>query len=67
MRVFDLVYVMTANSRATRTMSVYVREQLIDFQQVGYGSAAATVLFLVIGLSTLATLRVLRSPGEDAL
>jgi len=66
LRVFDLVYVMTANSRATRTMSVYVREQLIDFQQVGYGSAAATVLFLVIGLSTLATLRVLRSPAEEA-
>jgi len=66
LRVFDLVYVMTANSRATRTMSVYVREQLIDFQQVGYGSAAATLLFLVIALSTLATLRVLRSSAEDA-
>jgi len=66
LRVFDLVYVMTANSRATRTMSVYVREQLIDFQQVGYGSAAATLLFLVIGLSTLATLRVLRSSAEEA-
>jgi trehalose/maltose transport system permease protein len=66
LRVFDLVYVMTANSRATRTMSVYVREQLIDFQQVGYGSAAATVLFLVIALSTFATLRALRSSAEDA-
>jgi trehalose/maltose transport system permease protein len=66
LRVFDLVYVMTANSRATRTMSVFVREQLVDFQQTGYGSAAATVLFFVIALCTLATMRVLRAPRGDA-
>jgi trehalose/maltose transport system permease protein len=65
LRIFDLVYVMTANSRATRTMSVFVREQLIDFQQTGYGSAAATALFLVIGLATIAMLRVLRSAQGD--
>ena len=41
LRVFDLIYVMTSNSRDTRSMSVFVREQLIDFQQTGYGSAAA--------------------------
>ncbi len=66
LRVFDIVYVMTSNSRATRTMSVFVREQLIDFQQTGYGSAAATVLFLVIALCTLAMMRVLRAPAGDA-
>ena len=48
LRVFDLIYIMTSNSRASKSMSLYVREQLIDFQQVGYGSAAATLLFLVI-------------------
>nr|WP_294867869.1 sugar ABC transporter permease [uncultured Pseudogulbenkiania sp.] len=52
LRVFDLIYVMTSNSRLTKSMSVYVREQLVDFQQVGFGSAAATVLFLVIVLFT---------------
>jgi trehalose/maltose transport system permease protein len=31
-------------------MSVYARQQLIDFQQVGMGSAAATFLFLIIAL-----------------
>jgi trehalose/maltose transport system permease protein len=66
LRVFDLVYVMTSNSRATRTMSVFVREQLIDFQQTGYGSAAATVLFFVIALCALATMRVLSAPRGDA-
>jgi trehalose/maltose transport system permease protein len=65
LRVFDLIYVMTANSRSTRSMSVFVREQLIDFQQVGYGSAAATVLFLTIVLSTLAMMRVLRAPSQE--
>ena len=52
LRVFDLIYVMTSNSHVTKSMSVYVREQLIDFQQVGYGSASATLLFLIIALST---------------
>ena len=65
MRVFDLIYVMTANSRSTRSMSVFVREQLIDFQQVGYGSAAATVLFLTIALCTLAMMRSLRAAPQD--
>jgi len=64
--VFDLVYVMTSNSRATRTMSVFVREQLVDFQQTGYGSAAATVLFFIIALCTLAMMRAMRTPRGDA-
>ena len=54
LRVFDLIYVMTSNSRLTKSMSVYVREQLVDFQQVGVGSASATVLFLIIVLFTVA-------------
>jgi trehalose/maltose transport system permease protein len=29
-------------------MSGFAREQLVDFQNVGYGSAASTTLFLVI-------------------
>ena len=66
LRVFDLVYVMTSNSRDTRSMSVYVREQLIDFQQVGYGSAAATLLFLVVALATVACMVLMRSRGEEA-
>lgn len=60
MRVFDLVYVMTGNTEATVTLSVYARQQLVDFQAVGYGSAASTVLFLVIGLLTVLYLAVTR-------
>jgi trehalose/maltose transport system permease protein len=67
LRVFDLIYVMTANSRDTRSMSVYVREQLIDFQLTGYGSAAATVLFFIVALVTVAALGLARRRGQGAL
>ena len=61
LRVFDLIYVMTSNSRSSKSMSLYVREQLIDFQQVGYGSAAATLLFLVIAATTATYAALTRS------
>ncbi|HSW07819.1 carbohydrate ABC transporter permease [Aquabacterium sp.] len=66
LRVFDLIYVMTANSRQTRSMSVYVREQLIDFQLTGYGSAAATALFFVVALTTIVVLALMRQRGGDS-
>ena len=67
LRVFDLIYVMTSNSRDTRSMSVFVREQLIDFQQTGYGSAAATLLFFTIAAVTIGAMRLLRSrEGEPS-
>ena len=53
LRIFDLIYVLTSNSEDTMTMSVYARQQLVDFQEVGYGSAAATLLFFVVALSTV--------------
>ena len=53
LRIFDLIYVLTANTEATMTMSVYARQQLIDFQNVGVGSAASTVLFFIIALITV--------------
>lgn len=50
LRIFDLIYVLTSNSKDTMSMSVYARQQLVDFQSVGYGSAASTLLFLTVGL-----------------
>ena len=47
LRIFDLPYVLTGNSRETASMAVYARQKLIDFQDVGYGSAASTFLFVV--------------------
>ncbi len=53
LRVFDLPFVLTGNNQDTATMSVYARQQLVDFQDVGFGSAASTLLFLIIALVTV--------------
>jgi len=53
MRIFDLIYVLTPNSSATKTMSVISRENLIDFDKFAYGSAQSTLLFLIIALMTV--------------
>ncbi|MGO4571492.1 carbohydrate ABC transporter permease [Microvirga sp. 2TAF3] len=56
LRVFDLIYVLTSNSRDTASMSVYARQQLVDFQEVGLGSAASTLIFLIIALLVVITI-----------
>ena len=48
LRVFDVIYVLSSNGQSTMSMSIYARQQLVDFQDVGYGSAASTVLFMLI-------------------
>ncbi|MDE1464552.1 carbohydrate ABC transporter permease [Spartinivicinus poritis] len=53
LRVFDVIYVLTANNADTMSMSVFARQQLVAFQDVGYGSAASTCLFFIIALITL--------------
>jgi len=50
LRVFDLIYVLTSNSINTMSMSVFARQQSIDFGNVGFGSAASTLLFLIIAV-----------------
>jgi len=48
LRVFDVIYVLTSNNIKTMTMAIYVRQQLVEFQMTGYGSAASTLLFMII-------------------
>lgn len=52
LRVFDLIYVLTSNNEDTMTMSLFARQQLIDFQETGYGSAASTMLFFIVASLT---------------
>jgi trehalose/maltose transport system permease protein len=52
-RIFDLVYVLTGTREESMTMSVYARQELIEFQNVGYGSAASTLLFFLVALLTV--------------
>ncbi len=58
LRIFDLIYVLTPNNDSTRTMSVIVKENLFDFDKFAYGSAAATLLFLIIGFITILYIKV---------
>ncbi|MGH6929909.1 MAG: carbohydrate ABC transporter permease [Dongiaceae bacterium] len=69
MRIFDLVYVLTGTTPQTMTMAVYARQSLIDFQDFGLGSAASTLLFLVIAMVTVIYLMAVRfrPSGRSAL
>ncbi|WP_367847566.1 carbohydrate ABC transporter permease [Rhodoferax sp. WC2427] len=58
LRVFDIIYVMTSNSVDTISMSGFVRREIVDNNYVGYGSAASTVLFLIIGACTVLYLKL---------
>ncbi len=49
LRIFDLIYVLAGNSPGSASMSVFARQQLIDFGKQGYGSAASICLVLVVG------------------
>ncbi len=50
LRIFDLIYVLTPNSKATKTMSVVSRENLIEFDKFAYGAAQSTLLFAIIAI-----------------
>jgi trehalose/maltose transport system permease protein len=50
LRIFDLIYVLTPNSAATKTMSIISRENLIEFDKFAYGSAQSTLLFAIIAI-----------------
>ncbi len=49
LRVFDIMYVMLgANDAASTSMTGYARQQLIDNQLLGVGSAVSVAIFIII-------------------
>jgi trehalose/maltose transport system permease protein len=67
LRVFDLIYVLTSNNNSTMSMSGFVRREMVDNGYMGFGSAASTALFLIIGLATVLYMRLSRMKlSEDA-
>jgi trehalose/maltose transport system permease protein len=48
MRIFDLIFVLTSNSEATMSISGYAREQIISYQDMGVGSAASVLVFMMV-------------------
>ena len=53
LRIFDLIYVLTPNNAQTKSMSVFAKENLFDFDKFAYGSAASTLLFLILAFITI--------------
>lgn len=60
LRIFDLIYVLTSNNISTISMSGFVRREMVENGYMGYGSAASTALFLIIGLCTVIYMRLSR-------
>ena len=58
LRIFDLIYVLTPNNAHTKSMSVFARENLFEFDKFAYGSAASTLLFIILALLTMLVLRL---------
>jgi trehalose/maltose transport system permease protein len=58
LRVFDVIWALTPGSRDTVSMSVYVRQLLLD--STGKASAAATLLFFTVALITIFYLMLAR-------
>lgn len=61
LRIFDLIYVLTPNNEATISMSVFARQEMIDFSKFGYGSAASVALFFIVALLTIVYLGISRA------
>ena len=51
LRMFDLSYVLAGRNKDAMTMSIYARDRLVSFLELGIGSAASTLVFLVVGLA----------------
>lgn len=65
LRVFDLIYILTSNSEATVSVSGYARDQLVSYQEMGSGSAASVLVFMMVaGIAACFVMLGRRSNGE---
>jgi trehalose/maltose transport system permease protein len=58
LRIFDLIFVLTSNDNSTMSMSGFVRREMVENGYMGFGSAASTALFLIIGAATVLYIRL---------
>ena len=68
LRVFDMVWIMTAGgpSHATETVATYVYSTAFRFQDVGYAQAMAMILLAVILILTIVEYRLMQPRAELA-
>lgn len=67
LKYFDLIYVMTSGGPGTATelMATYMYKLSFSEFNMGYGSAVAGGMFILISLVALVTMKVLNRGGED--
>ncbi|MDI9498006.1 MAG: sugar ABC transporter permease [Bacillota bacterium] len=65
LKYFDLVYVMTEGAQKTELMATYMYKMTFQSTRMGYGSAIAAVMFLIITALALITVKLLERRGED--
>lgn len=59
-RVFDVVYVMKANSLDTQTLAIYAQQWLVNANRLGTTSAVAVLIFIFIALMVIAYTRLVK-------
>jgi trehalose/maltose transport system permease protein len=60
LRVFDVFYVMFGDRPDTMTMSIYAQQNIVNFADVGYGSAISVAIFLIIAIFVVAYVTLLK-------
>lgn len=58
LRVFDVIFVMVGVNTATRSLAIYNRQTLIDFQDLGYGSTVSVAILVIIFLFVFLYMRI---------
>ncbi|MBP1849664.1 carbohydrate ABC transporter permease [Rhizobium halophytocola] len=59
-RMFDLAYVVAGSNENVMTVSIYARDRLVSFQELGAGSAASTWVFFLVALVAILIIGFLR-------
>lgn len=67
LKYFDLIYVMTGGGPGTSTelMATYMYKQSFKTFNMGYGSAVAGGMFILISMVSLITMKLLNGKKED--
>ena len=59
-RVFDMIFVMKGYATETMSLAVYTHREITASQKIGFGSAAAVIIFLCIGLMVIGYTRLIQ-------
>lgn len=67
-KVFDIIYVMTKGGpgTATESLAILLYKKAFNFNEMGYGTAIAIVMFLIILIISIFQLRILRRRELEA-